>query len=217
MKKLVFLALIIVAITVSGCGGESLVADNLSWLGDTPVLFIDDFSNETGGWRTHRDRLSFSGYDQGGFRLSVDQPNLLIWSVPGLNFQDIDIYTRARKLSGPDDNLYGLICRYQDMHNFYAFVISSDGYYGIYRKRAGSLSLIGLTQMGFSEVIQRGGDPNLITAVCRGDQLALVVNDTKLLQVRDETFSYGDVGLIAGNLDQPGTNILFDYFIVVKP
>jgi len=217
MRKLVFLALVGVAMAISGCRGEPLVADNLDWLGDTPVLFWDDFSSQTGGWRTHEDRLSFSGYDQEGFRLTVDQPNFLIWSVPGLNFQDIDVHTKAEKLSGPDNNLYGLICRYQDKNNFYAFVISSDGYYGIYRKQAGSLSMMGSTKMGFSQVIRRGGDPNQITAICRGDQLALVVNDTKLLQVRDETFAYGDVGLIAGNLDRPGTNILFDYFIVVKP
>ncbi len=217
MKKLVVLALFVVATAVSGCRGEPLIADDLGWFEDTPVLFFDDFSSQTGGWRTHEDRLSFSGYDQGGFRLSVDQPNFLIWSVPGLSFQDIDIHTRAVKLSGPDNNLYGLICRYKDKNNFYAFVISSDGYYGIYRKQAGYLSMMGLTKMGFSEVIQRGGEANQITAICRGDQLALVVNDTKLMQVRDETFSYGDVGLIAGNLDQPGTNVLFDYFIVVKP
>ena len=217
MKKLVIFVFFILATAVAGCRGESLAADNLDWLADTPILFMDDFSSNTGGWRTYEDRLSFSGYDQGGFRLSVDQPNFLIWSVPGLNFQDTDIYTSAAKLSGPDDNLYGLICRYQNQHNFYAFVISSDGYYGIYRKQAGYLSMMGLTKMGFSEVIQRGGETNQITAICRGEKLMLIVNDVKLLQVQDDTFSYGDVGLVAGNLDQPGTNVLFDYFIVVKP
>lgn len=217
MKKLILFSLIFAAISISGCREESLAADKLSWVGDTPILFVDDFSSQTGGWRTHEDRLSYAGYDQGGFRLSVDQPNFLIWSVPGLNFQDIHVYTKAQKLAGPEDNLYGLVCRYQDKHNFYAFVISSDGYYGIYRKQAGYLSLMGSTKMGFSEAIYHGSEPNQIMAICRGDQLALVVNDTKLVQVRDDTFSFGDVGMIVGNLAETGTNILFDYFIVAKP
>lgn len=217
MKKLILLALFIAAMTISGCRGETIAADHLNWVGDARILFFDDFSSQTGGWRTHTDRLSFAGYDQGGFRLSVDQPNFLIWSVPGLNFKDIQVYTRAQKSTGPDDNLYGLVCRYQNKHNFYAFVISSDGYYGIYRKQAGHLSLMGGTKLRFSESINRGGGSNEIVAICRGDQLALVVNDTKLLQVRDDAFPYGDVGMIAGNLAEPGTDILFDYFIVVKP
>jgi len=217
MIKLIPLVLIILALSLSGCKNESFVADKLSWVGNTPILFADDFSSPTGGWRTYEDRLSFTGYDQGGFRLSIDQPNFLIWSVPGLKFQDTHVYTRAHKLDGPDDNLFGLICRYQDNNNFYAFMISSDGYYGIYRKQAGYLSLMGSTKMGFSEVIQRGDEHNQITAVCRGDQLALIVNDASLLQVRDSTFTYGDVGMIAGNLAEPGTHILFDYFIVSKP
>ena len=217
MKKFFIILMLVIFISLLGCSPESRVADNLGWLADTPVLFFDDFSSQTGGWKTHEDRLTFSGYDQDGFRISVNQPNYLVWSVPGLNFQDINIYTKATKLSGPDNNLYGLICRYQDSNHFYAFVISSDGYYGIFRKQAGVLSMMGQTQMGFSEVIQGGGTANQMTAICRGDQLALVVNDVKLLQVQDETFSYGDVGLIAGNLETAGTDILFDYFIVVKP
>jgi hypothetical protein len=217
MKKLIPLALIILALSLSGCKDESLAADKLTWVGDTPILFVDDFSTQTGGWRTYEDRLSYTGYDLGGFRLTADQPNFLIWSVPGLNFKDILIYTQAQKLDGPNDNLYGLVCRYQNSQNFYAFMISSDGYYGIYRKQAGYMSLMGSTKMGFSEVIQRGDEHNQITAVCRGDQLALIVNDTNLLQVKDSTFTYGDVGMIAGNLAEPGTSILFDYFIVSKP
>jgi hypothetical protein len=154
---------------------------------------------------------------QEGFRLWVDMPNFLIWSVPGLNFKDTRVYTKAQKTAGPDNNLYGVICRYQDQQNYYAFMISSDGYYGIYRRQAGIISRMGLTQMGFSEAILRGDQTNEILALCQGDQLVLYVNDIKLLQVTDDTFTHGDVGLVAGNLTTPGTDILFNYFIVLKP
>lgn len=206
-----------IALLLTGCTAENLAADTLPWVSDTPILFADDFSRQTGGWQTHQDRLSYIGYEQDGFRLWVDVPNYQVWSVPGLNFVNTHIYTRARQLAGPSDNLWGVLCRYQDGDNYYALVISSDGYYGIMKKQAGVPSLLGLDQMGFSEAIHRGGEANEILAICEGDQLALFVNEVRLLLVNDDTFTHGDVGLIAGNLAQPGVDILFEHFIVVKP
>ena len=218
MKRLSKLVLLLLcAPLLTGCGVESLTADTLPWVSDVPLLFVDDFSQQTAGWKVFEDRLSYVGYSQNGFRLWVDLPNYQVWSVPGLNFRDTHTYARVRKIDGPNDNLFGLLCRYQDEGNFYALVISSDGYYGIYKKEAGIQSLIGLNEMDFDEAIHRENGVNEILAVCEGDQLALFVNDTKLLQVTDDTFSYGDVGLIAGNLSEPGVDVLFDYFIVVKP
>lgn len=217
MKRSHLVWIVLAVFALSGCVSEPLTADSLPWVREEPILFMDDFSQQTGGWRTRSDRLSYAGYVQNGFRLWVDLPNFQVWSVPGLIFKDIHIYTRAQKTAGPDDNYFGLICRYQDDDNFYAFVISSDGYYGIFKKQGGTQTLVGLTQMDFDEAIQRGGEPNEIMAVCQGDQLALIVNEVKLLQVTDATFTHGDVGMIAGNLSQPGADILFDYFIVINP
>jgi hypothetical protein len=217
MKKTSILILILTALLLSGCQSEAMTADSIAWMSEEPILFADDFTSQTGGWKTQEDRISYAGYTQEGFRLWVDMPNFLIWSVPGLNFKDTRIYTKVQKTAGPDNNLFGVICRYQDRQNYYAFMISSDGYYGIYRRQAGIISRMGLTQMGFSEAILRGEQSNEMLALCQGDQLVLFVNNTKLLQVTDDTFSYGDVGLIAGNLTKPGTDILYNYFIVVKP
>lgn len=217
MKKLPLWALLFVIVCLTGCKPQTLTADTLPWVSKDPVLFMDDFTHQTGGWQTYTDRLSFAGYAQNGFRLWLDLPNYQIWSVPGLNFRDTHIYTRAHQVDGPDNNLFGLLCRFQDEQNFYSLVISSDGYFGIFKKFAGVQTLLDLPQMGFSEVIKRDGQRNEIMAVCTDDQLALFVNETKLLQVTDSSLAYGDVGLIVGNLSEPGADILFDYFIVVKP
>lgn len=217
MKRTLFCLFLFIPFILSACGSSGLTADNLPWVGDEPVLFKDDFNYETGGWTRHEDSLSYSGYAQGGFRLWANVPNYQIWSVPGLRFENVFIYTRARKLSGPDNNLLGLICRYQDDLNYYALVIGSDGYYGIYRVLAGEQTLIAQQHLDFSEVIQRGDGENEIQALCQGDQLVLIVNGIKLLEARDDSFNYGDVGLIAGNFEDKGVDVLFDDFIVVKP
>ena len=202
---------------LSACYSELFSADNLPWGGDDPVLFKDDFSSEKGGWETSEDSRSFSGYDLGGFQFRSAIQNFQFWSVPGLNFKDVHVYARASKLSGPNDNLFGLLCRYQDPLNFYALIIGSDGYFGIMKVIDGHQALINQKHLDFSEVINRGNADNEIHALCQGEDLVLIVNDTRILHVQDDSLSYGDVGLIAGNFSEPGINVLFDNFIVLSP
>ena len=71
--------------------------------------------------------------------------------------------------------------------------------------------------MEYSEKIQQGNELNVISADCIGSTLALYVNGTQLISVKDDSFSSGDVGLIAGTFDTPGTDIHFDNFIVRQP
>jgi len=217
MKKNLYLLFVLFSLTLVGCQAEAFAADKLPWIREENVLFRDNFSDKTGGWRTYEDSLSFAGYHSGGFRLWGNAPQYQFWSVPGLNFSDALIYTRARQLGGPKDNMYGVLCRYQDSTNYYALVIGSDGYYGIYKMASGKQSLIAQAHMDFSEIIHRDGEENEIIALCQGNQLTLVVNDRPLIQVEDTTFKNGDVGLIVGNFSEPGVDILFDDFIVVKP
>ena len=216
-KKQTFtLFLLLMAFFLTGCSAGFMTADTLPWVGDEAVLFKDDFTAQSGGWTTHEDTLSLSTYEKGGLRLWLDVPNYQFWSVPGLNFRDVLIHTQALKLDGPDDNMFGLICRYQDEANYYALVIGSDGYYGIIKKFAGEETLIDQAHMDFSEEIQPGGLMNELQAICTGDQLSLYVNGQRLLEVRDDALAYGDVGVIVGNFSEPGVDVLFDNFIVIS-
>jgi hypothetical protein len=217
MKRLLHLFFIMFPLLLVGCQVQSLTADTLPWVGEEKVLFRDDFSFETGGWRTYQDSLSFAGYQAGGFRLLANVPYYQFWSVPGLNLRNAIIYTNASKLDGPDDNMFGILCRYQDPANYYALVIGSDGYYGIFKMVAGQQALIAQAHMDFSEVINRGESTNELTALCQDDTLALIVNEIPLIQVEDADLDFGDVGLVVGNFSEPGVDILFDDFIVVKP
>ena len=212
-----WIGLILILIGLSACRPAFLAADQLPWVGDEPILFRDDFSGENIGWATHEDSLSFAGFDMSGYRMWSKMPDFQFWSVPGLNFQDTLVQVRATKLDGPDDNLFGVICRYQDDQNFYALMVGSDGYYGIYKRVGGEQSLIDQVHLDFSAAIERGEAANTLQALCQGDQLALIVNNVSLIQVSDDTFTNGDVGIVVGNFSEPGVNILFDDFIVVSP
>jgi hypothetical protein len=181
------------------------------------VLFQDDFSDPTSGWVTQRSTNQVMDYESSGFRIWVNQPNFDYWSVPGLRFTDTRIEVTAAKVAGPDDNDLGIICRYRDQNNFYGFLISNDGYYGISKRKDGDHRMISEDGMKHSGVIHTGNAQNRIRADCIGSSLALYVNDVKLVETQDTDYAVGDVGLLAGSFDTAGVDILFTNFVVRKP
>jgi hypothetical protein len=74
-----------------------------------------------------------------------------------------------------------------------------------------------MEKMQTSDVIRQGQATNRIRATCNGSLLGLSVNGYDLVEVEDVDFTAGDVGLIAGTFETPGTDILFDNFKVLKP
>jgi hypothetical protein len=181
------------------------------------ILFKDDFSDPNSGWMQGEDEFGKTEYSNGGLRIFVNSDVTGKISIPRLLFTDVIIEADATKVAGPDDNDYGVICRYQDADNFYFFEISSDGYYSIGKYKDDQLVLIGMEQMQTSETIRQGQASNRIRASCIGSILSLSVNGQPLAEVEDGDYSTGDVGLIAGTFETPGVDILFDNFKVYKP
>jgi hypothetical protein len=147
----------------------------------------------------------------------VNQADYDFWSVAGQHFQDAVIEVDVRRIDGPEDNDFGVICRYQDAKNFYMFLVSSDGYYGIGKVKNDQHSLIGIEQLQYTELIRPEQVDTRLRADCVGDSLILSVDGEKLLEVRDSDFSSGDVGVLAGAYSTPGVDILFDNFEVRQP
>ncbi len=210
------LGLMLLCLFLTACSPETLLA-NLSLNPSSRVLFKDDFSNTVGGWSTQRDTNTIIDYENNGFRIWVNQPNFDYWSVPGLHFTDVRIEVDAVKTAGPDDNDYGIICRYIDQNNFYGFLISSDGYYGITKRKNGEHSVISAKAMEPGSSIRTGIATNHIRADCIDSTLTLYINGSKAAEITDPEYKIGDVGLLAGSFTQTGVDILFHHFVVSKP
>ena len=185
--------------------------------GASSTLYFDDFSNPDSGW----DRQQYDGgrtdYLNGQYQILVTEAEADFWANPGLSYDDVRIETLATKAGGPDDNDYGVICRYQDVGNFYYFVISSDGYAGILKVNDRETTALGSGTLEPSDAIRQGSATNRLAAECVGSTLRLYVNDQFVAEVEDGDFLRGDVGLIAGTFDTPGTDIRFDDFRVLEP
>jgi len=181
------------------------------------VLFQDDFSDPSSGWDRVDVNEGVTDYVDGAYRIYVNSSNTDVWANPSLNFGDVQIDVDATKVGGDDNNDYGVICRYQDGENFYFFLVSSDGYYGIGKVAGGAEQFFGEGAMLPSETIKQGNVSNHLSAVCAGSSLSLSVNGEFLAGFEDTAFVSGDVGLLAGAFDQPGVDVYFDNFVVTNP
>ena len=183
------------------------------------ILFQDDFSNPTSGWNINSDSEGINGYANGGYRIYVNNANWYLWSTPGFNFTDVIVEVEAVRVAGPEENDFGVICRYKDGSNFYKLVLGSDGYYGVSKVIGGKEQLVGMEKMQLNnDVIKRGvGATNQLRVECVGEHLTLLANGQILADVKDAELTSGDIGLIAGAYDTPGVDILFDNLKVIKP
>lgn len=214
------ISLVALGLLVAGCslGGETADTCNS---GDN--LFFDDFSGaQSCGWREYNQSGAVVSLNEeaGVLEINTSQPGQIWWTNPGRDFDDVVITTRATQVSGPDNNAYGIICRYQDENNFYVFLVSGDGYYAIGKYQTGTPQIIYLTEKQeyiASDAILKGAATNELRASCVGNELGLQVNGVPLLTVTDPTFVRGDVGVGVSTLE-PGTAVVqFDDFRVLQP
>lgn len=180
------------------------------------VLFQDDFAQPVTGWDRFMAAEGTIDYDAGGYRLLVNSPDTNFWSTPHKNFADTRLEVDAGKLGGPDENRIGLICRYTGT-DYYFFMITSDGFYGIGIFSGEKAVLLGEGELKSSSTIKTGLAVNHLRADCAGDALTFYVNGLKVASAQDATLKAGDVGLMAGTFSQPGVDVIFDNFVVLKP
>ncbi len=156
------------------------------------------------------------GYDGGSFRMLVNALQANFWSSPGRDFSDVRLEVDAGKLGGPDENRMGLICRYWG-DQYYFFLISSDGYYGVGIYTNGQTALLGQSTMRYGQAIKTGAAVNHLRADCSGDLLSFYVNGFLMTQVHDPSLKHGDVGLLTGTFSQPGVDVIYDNFVAARP
>ena len=192
----------------SGTGGQAGAAE------EGQVLFEDDFSDPGSGWDIVE---GVTDYHEGSYRIFAAEPTHDYWANPGRHFGgDVRIDVDATKAGGPEDNNFGVLCRYsqEDGFNYYSFQISSDGYAWITRVDNGEAVGISSEQMQSVDFIVPGEATNHLTVYCTGDQLSLWVNGENVASATDSTYSDGDIGLLAGTYETVGTDIRFDNLTV---
>jgi hypothetical protein len=148
----------------------------------------------------------------------VSKPNLDIITTNKISYSDVLIQMTAQKRLGTNNNAYGIVCRFLNDKNYYGFIISSDGYYGIVKVIEGEYKLISSENLEFDKNIHQDREENSISAKCEGNTLTLLINDVEKTSVVDEDLTVGKTGLITGSFSETDeTAVLFDNFLVMVP
>jgi hypothetical protein len=203
----IVIVLAILACSTAANGGDGTAAN---------ILFEDDFSKTNTGWdqETYADGLT--DYADGAYKIGIYAESKFFWANPYKNYEDVIVEVEAQKVRGGDDMQYGVICRHQDVENWYTLAVTADGF-AVIRKRFNGGDLDFITDWAEAPSILTGNNTNLLRAECVGDRLSLYVNGELVIETLDSDIAKGDVGLMAGTFEQPDAEILFDNFIVRKP
>jgi hypothetical protein len=218
MKKNTFMLVTLALIFTFVLSGCSILQNFLPSGGSltSGVLFEDDFSKKSSGWDQVTNDTGSTDYVDGTYQILVKEIQYDLWANPGKDFTDTSVEVDGVMIGGPEDNDFGIICRYADVSNYYFGIISSDGYYAIGNVLNGDQNIFA-DNLEFSDAIKQGYESNRIRFDCVGSTLTLFVNGTQLATATDSTLTSGDVGLMAGTFDNSGTQISFDNFVVKKP
>lgn len=217
----IILAIGVLLVILSACDGLPFGDTGPDACDSSVALFEDDFSGEQNcGWLEYNRSGAVAAIQDGSLSISTSSPGEIWWTNPGRQFDDVIINVATKQIGGPDDNAYGVICRYEDEENFYLFLISGDGYYAIGKYQSGEDRVTYLTEDGQfaqSEQINQGATTNQLQVSCIGNELSLSVNGYPLLTVTDSEFAAGDIGLAVSALQQGTVEVEFDNLRLTSP
>jgi hypothetical protein len=174
-------------------------------------VFSENFSIP-GVWFTH-DHDDFTiEYTNGRYRISNEVENLHVSSIRTFDFTDVHAEVDATLVGGPQSGYYGVVCRWQDINNFYAMAIGGDGSANIVRIQNGVPTFL---NEGDQDINPQAW--NRVGANCTGDLLTLYLNGEPVLQARDDTFDEGYFGLMVGTRGDSGVDVHFDNMTAYIP
>lgn len=170
-------------------------------LGDERARYT--FDEPTTTWQT----FSLGG-NQAVFRLGADAlegaviaDRGYIWSLEGDRYNDVAVQATVQQTQGARGNGFGVMCRADEQGNGYYFVISSARQFAILKAMPEEDNPIWMVGWESHPAISET-EPNALEAVCAGDYFRFSVNGQFLADLRDSTFSVGQVGVVLGAIEE---------------
>jgi hypothetical protein len=204
--------------TTFGSVATEVHFDDLIVLEPDSILMRDSFSDPESGWDVEEFEGGSLGYKEGIYFIQAADKDYYYLGQAYVTLADVVIEVDATQILGPanNNNYYGAGCRLQSDGGAYVFIISGQGYYAIYREdgEAGGEFLVDWTE---SDVIHQGNATNHLRATCDGTRLAIAINGELLAEVEDDTYTTGDVLLVASTLEDEPTEVHFDDFLAYVP
>ncbi len=157
--------------------------------------------------------------ENGQFVMHVVTPSYVGWTeCTDVEYADFIMEVDATQVDGPDNNAYGIILRYGlQADDFYAFLISGDGYYAFTVDGGNRTDPEFLAEWTESSAINKGAQTNRLKVVAVGPSMKYYINDQMLGEVQDGRFTTGTVGFFTGTIDEGNVQIAFDNLKISEP
>lgn len=183
----------------------------------TDGSYVEDFSNNHNiSWLEYEDETGRVDLSSGGLLLMANQNRMSSSTYFDGPHKNVNIGVDAKFISG-ESIIFGLVCRYKDNNNFYAGVISEDGFASIVLVNNGVQTILSKNgERVFDRRINQRGT-NHLSFECVDDNLNLYVNYSIVATAFNSTHSEGKIGVV--NINQSGqinqTMVLFDNFSAI--
>lgn len=180
---------------------------------DPNVLFSDDFSVRLPDSEFFDEYRDMWYGDDESYYIKIKKPNYYSWLSFPITSSDVIIKTFVQQVDDKDDGFFGVVCRVSDQGNYF-FHVYENGFYEVGKNTNGvSISITSgtLANPNFA------GNINSIVSECVGHNLRLSVNGKLLIEVIDNSLTYGDVGVLVGAGDSGENTVKFLNLLVTKP
>ena len=175
------------------------------------LVFQDDL--KSGFWITDKTDSFRLQYSYGGYMITNQVAKDIVFSVRNEPFGNARVEVAGKRISGPIDGYYGVICNFVNGGNYYFLGVGFDGWYGIGLRQASQMRWL---EEGYDTTgaVRMGNLENELRAECANGQLTLWANEVQLASVSDRTFTAGQIGIGVGNRDVAGSAVVFMDFMV---
>ena len=199
---------------------DTLLSRSTFVVGGASPSVEESFDDANSGWTTQDRDISKIWYESGELHILVKEGGWAPYSAfggqPRYVFSDYSMEVDAHVVVLPDKGAeYGIVAR-RDDNDYYQFVVTASGYYGVWKSVGGEWTT--LVDWFKSDVIKQGANVvNRLGVDCRGSVMRFYANGTLLVEVEDDSFPNGQVGLVAGSFkDGGGVHIAFDNVVVYE-
>ncbi|MCX6048508.1 MAG: hypothetical protein NT075_25675 [Chloroflexi bacterium] len=179
----------------------------------------DDFSSAANWDLTDLPKCVTAQVAKGGLQIDLQSNKTLALIAASDPVEDAVAEVEIRHTKGAAEDYAGLVCRAQENGNFYWFLVSSSGYYRIDKQVDGEMQVI--VDWTTSDALETA--PNAINKIqirCVGSELSLVINDTPVETVEDNSVQgVGYLQLVAFSTPKAskGTHFVFDNLVIAAP
>ncbi len=172
------------------------------------LVYEDDFSNTGSGWDDAFDRFTTKQYGNNRYYIEVTTSNLVAWGLANRDIANFRLQVDATQESGPNNNGYGILFRFQDRDNYYRFDVSGEGYYLLSKFYKGEWTT--LVPWTASSALNVGQATNVLMVEAIGPNIRIFANGVELAQAQDNALTHGNFGFFANTFTDPNLVVSFD-------